>query len=334
MSDDTNPVLIGGFVVGAILLVFAAVLALGSTEIFEETDKYVLHFEGSLKGLNVGAPVLFQGIRVGSVDEMQVVMEPETMAVHTPVVIEIERDRFTLVRGGKPVDGSPMGRGAPNLQNLARTEGLRAQLQLQSLVTGQLLIALDFYRATETRFVGAGARYPEIPTVPSLTEDIMRSLEDLPLQELAESTLNATRAVESMAEAEELPTTLRSVDAAARDLQKLLQKVEGELSPLASSLRRTSSETRDTARAVRQRLDPLTSDLRELTAITRQTLKDAQATLTGVRSATGPESDLRYELKGALREVQATARSLRRLADYLERHPEALLRGKGDAPDE
>ena len=94
MAKQTSKTLIGGFVVGAVALIVAGVLIFGSGQFFQESYKYVLYFRGSLKGLSVGAPVLFQGVQVGSVTDISLETDTEDMTLQIPVTIEIHPRKF------------------------------------------------------------------------------------------------------------------------------------------------------------------------------------------------------------------------------------------------
>lgn len=139
MSKEANKTLIGAFVVGAVFLLVAAVLIFGSGKFFRKTYKAVMFFEGSIKGLNVGSPVMFRGVKVGTVTDINLILYAKDLSMRTTVIAEFDPERWTLV-GGE--------RGDVKRLQLVIDRGLRAQLQMQSFVTGQLMIALDFFPAS------------------------------------------------------------------------------------------------------------------------------------------------------------------------------------------
>src|SRR5262249_3736648 len=136
MAKRSNPKLIGVFVVGAIVLVIAGVLAFGGMQLFTQKGKFVLFFQGSLAGLNVGSPVTFRGINIGSVTNVVIQYDIATQHLRIPVFIEIDPTELQVYGGER----NPI----KNLQALVK-RGLRAQLQTVSLVTGQTSINFDIH---------------------------------------------------------------------------------------------------------------------------------------------------------------------------------------------
>ena len=223
--------------------------------------------------------------------------------------------------------------------------GLRAQLETQSFVTGQLGIALEFHPGTPVRLTGLDPHLPEVPTVPSTSEKISKTIENLPIDEIAQSTLKAIQGVDRLVNAPEVKETIRSLSAAARNLQQLVQHLDTELKPLASDVVKTLEVTRDTVKKAGEALEdvrklvrnvdgqvgPVAASVEKTLTTARVTLEQARQALGAVNETVGEGSPLQYELRGTLRELSAAARSIRTLSDYLDRHPDALLFGKGAA---
>ena len=136
MAKQANRMMIGGFVVLAVIIMAASLVVFGSGKFFKKTNKYILYFDESVKGLSVGAPVLFQGVQVGSVTSITLQADFVTMKTQIPIIIEIEPDRWK-VRTGE--------RSYRKVAEKLIEMGLRAQLIMQSFITGQLMIQLDFY---------------------------------------------------------------------------------------------------------------------------------------------------------------------------------------------
>ncbi|MHC5034865.1 MAG: MlaD family protein, partial [Planctomycetota bacterium] len=215
MARKASPTVIGGFVVGAAVLAVVAVFVFGSGRLFTDTVTYVMYFEGSVKGLNVGAPVSFRGVQIGSVTDVKLVADVEDLSIRIPVLVEIERDKFIRVRRGAPVPISAVQDPRLMVRRLIE-KGLRAQLQTRSFVTGMLMVALDFFgeEGEEVELIGADSRYPEIPTVPSSMEELSRTVENLPLQEITEALLRAAEAIDKLLGAPELTEMIRSANEA------------------------------------------------------------------------------------------------------------------------
>lgn len=308
MSKQANKTLIGAFVVGAVVLVVIGILTFGGGQFLKKQSKYVLYFDGSIKGLSVGAPVNFRGVKVGEVTDIKIRFEGEDFAVRTPVFIEVDPDRFSEVSEQKV--GEYLKRLRLNkMVDLLIQRGLRAQLQSQSLVTGQLLVALDFHPDKPIRLVGFETVYQEMPTIPSTMDQLAKTVEDLPLKELVDQVMEIVKGIDRVINSPELQGSISSLNQALKSVQKLVKNLDGQIEPLSSSAKET------------------------IQAVTAA-LEEVRGTLSNVKKNTAETSTLRYEVDNTLRELSAAARSLRDLADYLQRHPESLLRGKGKAQRE
>lgn len=222
MSKKANKTIIGAFVVGAIALLLTGVLTFGSGLFLKRTSKYVLFFDGSVKGLSVGAPVIFRGVNVGAVRDISLVYDQKTGAVLIPVVIEVDLSR---------VKGAPQRWGYSDYRLLI-DKGLQARLEIQSIVTGQLMIAFDFYPDKSSRLRGIMKDYPELPTLP-ISPDISKILEEIPLKEISEDLVDAVSGINKLVNSEdlqeslsELKNTLKEVTQAARSLRMLTEYLE------------------------------------------------------------------------------------------------------------
>src|SRR5688572_15801114 len=140
MARRANPALIGGFVVGGIVLAVTALVLFGGGRFFRQTKPLVAYFEGSVKGVSIGAPVTFRGAKIGSVTDVQVIVDTKKDSIVTPVFFEIDAARLHDISGRKYKVSSNTRRTMKKLFE----RGLRAELEMQSFVTGQVGIALDF----------------------------------------------------------------------------------------------------------------------------------------------------------------------------------------------
>jgi paraquat-inducible protein B len=147
MSQKISPTLIGAFVVGAVALLVIGVVAFGSGQLFRKTQQFVLYFDGSVNGLHMGAPVKFKGVEIGSVKDIKLEMGLGNQVHDIPVIIEIDLKK--VIRRGVTIEKAM----DPNTIREFVTQGLRGQLQTESLVTGVLYVALDWFPETPLRFV-------------------------------------------------------------------------------------------------------------------------------------------------------------------------------------
>jgi phospholipid/cholesterol/gamma-HCH transport system substrate-binding protein len=337
MARKANPALIGAFVVGAVVLAVAGLIVFGGGKLFRTTQTVVAYFEGSLKGLAVGSPVTFNGIKVGSVTDMKVIVDPRDSSIRTPVFFEIDAGRLQEATGG----AMKFTKGTPAMQRLI-ARGLRAQLEVQSLVTGQLAVALNLHPKTPVRLTGFSKDYPEMPTIPSSLQKLSRTLENLPIDTLVSETIQTIRSINRLVTASEVKEVLEALNQAAVSFKGLVQQVAAQVDPLMTRVDKTTTSAQAMMAAAERTLEEyraLGQDARTLVvnvnskvepaaAAVEKTAAAAVAALNEAQAMLDQNSPLRYDLANALREVQAAARSLRVLSDYLDRHPEAVISGK------
>ena len=353
MRKQASKTLIGGFVVGAVALAVAGVLVFGSGRFLKQAFKFVMYFEGSVKGLKVGSSVVFRGVRIGTVTDILLRYNPADMSVQIPVIVEIEPDRVEVV-GGIPAEADPKAAIGQLVER-----GLRAQLLMPNLVTGQLTVELDFHPEKPIRLVGGETRYPEIPTIPSPLEELSRRIEEVPIEEIFKKLLAAVEGIEEIVNSPEVKGIITSLNLAVEDLGGLVRNIDAHIAPLVSNLEKTLKDTRKLVRNINTQVTPLAStieeavedygklarnvdgqiaslasSLAEALEEIRATLEQGRKTLAAAEDTIGEDSPLVYEFDNTLKEVGAAARSIRLLADYLKRHPEALIKGKGKSGGE
>jgi paraquat-inducible protein B len=331
MSRKANPAVVGGFVLGAIVLAVAGVFFFGGGKFFKTTETYVSYFEGSLKGLEVGAPVTFRGVRVGSVQDIKVVYQLKNNNLKIPVIFEIDLDRLEVV--GK-------GGAAPETRTEAKKEdsdlvkrGLRAQLQMRSLVTGQLAVNLDFFPDSKIVRHEDYKGLPEFPTVPSevekfrdVAQKLIASVQDARIDEIAGDLRNLLKSMRALVTSKELEDAIKGADRLINspDLQALARDLRAAL----ESAEKAMNSVRQLAENADGSLAPLEEGLRRASGELDKLLDEATRILASVESSLSDDSDLRVRAVAAMEEVAEAARSVRVLANYIERHPEAFLKGK------
>jgi paraquat-inducible protein B len=356
MAKKTNPKLIGGFVLGALALAVVGLLLFGGGQFLVTKRPAVLYFEGSLGGLAPGSPVNFRGVKIGTVTGMQIQYDVAKQEVHIPVFIEIEPDRIEITSGK---------RDERNIATLVR-RGLRAQLVVQSLVTGQAIIQLDFHPDTPIRLVGGTSGIPELPTIPSGMDQLQASVSDvlnkiakMPLDQIADRILDlvdTTNAVMRGANGlvtesrGEVKPMLDSAEALLKHVDALIADLQGQVSPLSQSLQATLDQAHDRLQLKpgepMQNLNETLVDARRLVnnvdrgvapvlAQGAQVMRSADAALGAATKALGavqgtvsPNSALYFQLNDTLRQIALAATEIRVFAAYLQRNPNALLTGK------
>jgi paraquat-inducible protein B len=265
----------------------------------EKTDLvksyWVLYFDGSVRGLSPGAPVEFRGIKIGKVVDIKLEFDATGRDFRIPVLVEIAPERFI-----PSVEMAQEEEERRKVLDFLVAKGLRGQLKIGNLITGQQLVSLDIFPSAPQRRIAWNDPYPEFPTVPTPIDEIgsqishiLTKLDNLPLDKIGQDLSDAVASTKKLMGAPELHE-------AARKLNRIL----GEIDHLVADLR--------------------TGVTPEIAA----TLKQAQHSLAAVETTLNEESPLQVNINSALVELMAAARSLRTLTDFLERHPESLIYGK------
>jgi paraquat-inducible protein B len=338
MAKQANRMMIGGFVVIAVVLLAASLVVFGSGKFFKKSDKYILYFDGSVKGLNVGAPVLFQGVQVGSVISIIIRANPN-LEVEIPVTIEVEPDKFEVDEGDRRLPRHTR----KNVQKLIDM-GLRAVLQMQSFITGQLMIELDFHPGSSVNLRRPKGDLVEIPTIPSTTERLANALQNLDLKGMEKSLESTLSGIDRLVNSPDLKASIRALRVTLEEAQKVVKKVDAKIDPLADNLDSTIRDARKLVNSVDRKVDPLAKNVNTAVKDFGKLARDADTrvetlgtgldkTLSAVRGVMSPDAPLIVELASTLKEVSDAARSIRQLANTLDQHPEALIQGLGKPGD-
>ena len=264
------------------------------------SQRYMLYFDSSVRGLSRGAPVEFNGIRVGTVESVDLEYVVTERAFRVPVEVTLEPERVSVV-GGRLGDVDPQETIETLIDN-----GLRARLKTGSFITGQLFVDLSMHPVSPARYLGnQQSNLPEMPTLPQKLDEIANSLtsllekvETFPIEEIGIRLLGTVEGMENIVTSPALNNGMVSLQQAAAGINTLVTNLDASVLPA-----------------------------------TENALAAAREALGGVRDVTAPTSPVRYNLEQALKELGATARSLRELTDFLEQNPSALILGKS-SPEE
>jgi paraquat-inducible protein B len=356
MNKSLNKTMIGLFVVGAVAVLLLAIAFLGSGKYFTEKSTYLMVFEGSVKGLNVGAPVVLRGVRVGSVSDIRMHFDNTTKAITILVYADFEKDKILTVNMDTDLTKKPGNEALHVFMKELIRHGLRAQLEMQNIVTGQLQIALDFYPDKPAAYKEIDTDVPEIPTIPTPLQELTRKLVNLPIEEILINVNSAMDGISKLVQSPELKESISNLDTAMKDMQSLLHNMDAQFKPLSTDLSVTIKDTHKLVQNLNEQVTLLGSDL-DKTIVDGQRLiqktensvdsisvelidlidtatsaaKKVEKVVEQLEIEVKADSGLMYHVTEFLNEVEKLARSLRILTDYLERHPEALLSGKGNA---
>ena len=348
MSKPVSAMAIGSFLITGFGLLILALLLFGGNQFFKPKIEWVVFFDTSLNGLNVGAPVKVQGVQVGLVKEIGLQLDLDKQRLTKPVVLEIDPLRLTTPEG-LPLKLSYFSSSEirEELKHLIEA-GLRARLELQSILTGLLYVDLNFYPYQPVRLTGQNYRdMPEVPSIPPTVDEVVTTLEDvlkkirtMPLDAMVDDvavTLAEVRNLVGSAEAKQSRKALNEAMLDARHLvQSLDRQVPGMLSRMdetLGSLKETSQDIGATARettslvkAAQNHVVPVMKAAEQTLLKATETLESTQAAAANIADATGEDS----ALQASVVELRRAARSLRDLTDYLERHPDSVVFGKPD----
>lgn len=313
MSETRKPFWIGAFLLSGLVLLAGGLLLLGRDQWFGQPRDYVVYFSGALDGLAVGSAVTYRGIRVGSVHEIRLAYDERLEDLVIPVVVRFDADAGA---GGQRFD---------RLVEPLVARGLRAQLQTQSLLTGQAIVALDLYpdRAGYVREPNE-TNLPAIPSIPSridqaadLLRELADSLRNLPLREMVESASRTLQAVERLARAPETHDALVTLSATLTNLEQVTRQLQRQLPPILEHARQGGHEWSGALVELRQTAQTL-----------QQTLVQIQTLAGETRHNLGQESEAQFQLLEALQQLSRASKALQRTAEDLQQRPESLIFGK------
>ena len=335
MSKKSNPTLIGGFVVGAVALLVAGVAVFGGTELFAKRYNYVAYFEEQTKGLRVGANVVLNGVRIGYVSEIALLIDETKFETMTRVTLEILPDTYIPISNGAPID-EDLREAIPH-DTLIRDAGLRAQLEIESFVTGQLLVRLDMRPDTPIEMSGIKSELPEIPTIRSDIQVLLARMQqwlsnlrdNVDVDALAEGVTNALTGFAALTTSTDLYETLEGLNALVNDPN--VQDLGAILKSALDDVSEAATEATELFQGADEEIQAVASDLEPVLERLGETLMTAERTLEAARLQLRGDSEQVYQLRSTLKEVEGAAAALREFFDYLERNPEALLKGKQES---
>lgn len=342
-------------------------LGRGEAIVPAEGVRFLVQLADGAPGLAPGAPVTFQGLRIGSVREVSVAFDSTTGRLAVPVAIDIAPGALSV--DGQHATSPPAVQAA---MALLVQRGLRARLAGGGMLAGAAQVTLEIVPAAAPAQLGQGSP-PEIPSLPprpdamaAMLERMLAELDKLPLDQLAADATTTLTAVRELVTSPELRQAAVDLATAAGELRITVDGLAERADPLVASLTRTldaagpaAVATLDAARGVLTgpelasalgNLTALTAELRDMPAElqaqgapllasattaarrTGEAAGDAQRTLAALDATFGSRSTFRTDLATLLREATGAVRSLRQLLDLLTRQPDVLLRGKRDAP--
>jgi paraquat-inducible protein B len=309
-----HPALIGAFMLGALALAVLAVVLFGSGKFFTETLPCVLYFDGAVQGLQIGASVNFRGVKVGTVKAIRIQYNSYNQEVRIPVFIE-----FPLaLQGALEVHGNASGDLRTGLVALIE-RGLRAQLQIESLVTGLLFVQLDFHpdAPAQQATVDPVTAMLEIPTVPTALEaatqtfrKALEKLAQLPLEQMVLDLSDTLHSIRELMGSPELKEAIHHVNVTFVHTQQLVRRLDEEAGRIAGSTNTTLDSVGKLARHAEQLVQRLDQEVGRIATSTTASLgsvgKLAQHTDTQLASLLGGLQETVGTTRATLTQMQTT----------------------------
>jgi len=321
MSKKANPTSIGLFFAVGLALAVAGLLLFSSRSLFHPQHKDILYFSTALKGLNVGAPVKYRGVTIGSVVDILIRHNQAGNDYSMPVVISIDK-KVAQTKSDKDLE---IGSQAKLDELIQR--GFRGRLEAESLVTGILYVGLEVIpKAPPPVFHQLKPEYHEIPTVPSDVQELIANLAHLDIQGLSEKLSGLlTRLDTSLSQ-----LNVAEINAGVTNLLRSANHLitTPDLTNAFTSLRLALDEAKVVLKRVDDRVDPLADSVTNTLFDARKTLTDLRGAIRNIAGLLGPDSALPPDLRQALEELSNAGRAVAELAEFLERNPNALLTGK------
>jgi len=323
-KKKANPAIIGAFVTGALVLFVAGLIFFGSGMLFSERQTFVLFFSGSLKGLEKGSPVTFRGVPIGQVKKISILVDPDTGNFKMPVYISIDPKSIFSYTG----TGGVSEVSVRKMTELLIKRGLKAQLQIQSLVTGKLLVDLDFHPEAPVHYVGLDKNHIEIPTVPSTVEEVVKRFEEIPINDLVEKLISAIDGLDKLVESGKIGATIDLLHENLVELKKNMNILMPRLVETLGNIKQTSSSTNRFMRHADRKLMEISKQISRLANSADSLTKSLKITSKNIEKMTSPGSYERYQLRKLLNESLQAARAIRELAQSIEAQPDLLIKGR------
>ncbi len=320
MTAAARQTVVGLFVLVGLLLALGAVLAFGRLHLLSPVDRAVIYFPGDVAGLAPGAPVTFRGLRVGAVETVSLQVDPATLHVRIPVILQLD-------------PGQMQAPGRAGLQRLVAA-GLRGELSLQSFVTGQMAVELDLRPGSGAAFSGPPNRPPgglvEIPSAQSPFERLRDEVTHLPLRDLAGDTQRTLHTVEHLADTldRSLPPLIASLQVTVDGLHDTGPILKDSVETVRTEALRVIGHYDALSASLQKVVSARGPEVKRLLATANQAADNARRVSATLDALTSDRSEDRLNLESSLRDLAAAADSLRGIAHDVEADPSLVLRGR------
>ncbi len=320
MSEKSHSVAIGAFIVGAAIILISALLFINGSGIGTDRQQVVMVFDGSVKGLQVGAPVALRGVQIGQVTDIKLIFD--TDSIDLIMLVEAEVTTENIQRRGL---------GGVDLTEELIGQGLRAQLISQSLLTGLLMIQLDFHPDTKFTLGQVESPYFQIPTIPTDLERFARQVESIDFAQVASDLQAVVAGLRQFTNSDSLQNFPAQLDESLTILRQLGEQLNQQLVSSGPKLDQLLDSTSSAIETFDSEIPRLSQSVRHSLTGLEAAMSELEQSASGIGDVLAVDSPTIYRLNKALREVELAGKALQALAKTLEEQPEALLRGKRGA---
>ncbi|WP_198265176.1 MlaD family protein [sulfur-oxidizing endosymbiont of Gigantopelta aegis] len=338
MSIKANPSVVGGFVIGAIILVVVSFLVLGSGRLLKNDMRLMAVFPGTVNGLHVGSPVLFRGVNIGSVVKIELYHNHKTQQSLVPVYLDLKQEVMELMIQGDDASSLTEEQALKLMVDLIK-QGLHARLTLESLVSGRQNVEFEFDPTLPIKLTGIDKKYLEIPTSESDFNKLQNLFKSIPLKELTDGLIVTVTELNKMFASKDSREIFNNINATIIGSRKFIDNLNEQVVPLSQSTQQRLAEVQvllqNTEQQLTKTLLELTSlsmnvneKLTNLTESATTAFDKSEVVLDNMNAIVDKKSTTRTELERSLKELSRAAKSMRVFTEYLERHPEAIIQGK------
>ncbi len=319
MSQKKNTSLtIGAFIVGAVALVFIALLFFSGGRLFSEKERVIMYFEGSVQGLQIGAPVKLKGVELGQITDIQINFQSDNKTIVNAVTAELVIKRINSK--GVSINSEFFDEAIKN--------GMRAQLNFQSFLTGLLYVELDFYPDTPIKIYGLQNDFREVPTVATQFEELSKSFADLDIKGMVTHIDELVMEVKKVVKSGDIQTTIKSVNRAALSFEKTSNNANIKLNLLSQNIEKTRGEIDRLLAQLNTKTPEVADSLNKSLKDLSYSLDQVNKTAASIDNTFSEDAPLVNQLNTTLLDISRSAQAFRNLSETLEQQPEALVRGK------
>ncbi|EED36293.1 mammalian cell entry related [Luminiphilus syltensis NOR5-1B] len=323
MTEKTVNTLLGAFVIGAVSIAVIAFLLMAGNAYDKSSERVVMVFDSSVKGLTVGAPVALRGVNIGEVTDIRVLFrDTDNLNLLMEVEAILQRGRVTRLSGS-----------TNSMTDEIIAAGLRAQLNSQSLLTGLLYIQLDFFPNTPINLRATRDDILEVPTIPSRIDMLFEEIDRLDLPRLLSDVQRTALALRRFTENEDFNSFPATINETLEKSIEIAEDSKALLARLEPKLDQTLSSAAAASKTLERELPVIAQSFENSLDQLKQTLASLEGAGENLEAALDPDAPLLYSLQATLDELTKAGRAINSLARSVEEQPQSLILGRsGEAP--